>query len=210
MENQNNKPQNYENNREHIKKRKESLKFLKIYMFTLFMVVIVLISLSYFAQEKLNNQIEQLTIEANSNKEEAITHANSAEQLQKYLKEQENIIADHQSEIELYEEQLTNYSAKLDEVSANLSFYQEYILFNNFYEEQKYVECLDIAIELTENAAFIAALENENLSSEQSVITEEIIEDYYNIIAEIFSDEQILQQFTAEQIEKYQNLQNKG
>lgn len=195
-----------EENAERIKKRKESKKFIKVYMFTLFGMVIVLISLSYFAQEKHNTQIEQLTIEADSNRQEAISQANSAEQLQQYLDQQETIIDSHIEDIEQYESQLNDYREKLDEVSSNLAFYQGYLSLTRLFEEEKYAECVVLLTELSLNDAYITSQENPDMTSDQSVITAEIVLDFENIVAQMLENEEIFELLTAEEIEILENL----
>ena len=74
------------------KKKSDSKKFVKVYMATLIAVVLILISMSYFAQDKLNSQIDNLINLVDSTEKQAISHLNKVEKLQELTKEQEKLL----------------------------------------------------------------------------------------------------------------------
>ena len=125
-------------------KRKESRKFLKIYMITLFAVVISLISLSYFAQGKLNLTIEHLTTVVDSKEKEAISHMTQVEKLQDLSEQQTILISEYKKEVEA----LKNNSHEYEKI---ITGYKNFIIIKSLHTEELYEQCVPIAIEIISN-----------------------------------------------------------
>lgn len=160
-------------------KRKESKKFLKIYMLTLLSVVIILISLSYYGQEKLNQEIEQLTSEIDLQQKEVIYHMNSIEELQDF--------SIHQAEeIQSYKEITNEYISKIDFYENALILYQEFLVLERFFQQKDYNSTIEYINSVNQYENFSEFID---LNTRFNVIIDEIL--LNDEILSLLLDEQI-------------------
>lgn len=201
------KNQNNEHEKEQVSegenKRVESRKFLKIYMVTFFSVVITLIFLSYYAQEKLNSQIEELTNEVNLNLEENKAQANSKEELQAFLEERETLIKKQKDEIKVYEQELLVKGEELEENEDFVEFIVHYTTFLEAFFEDDYTKTIELALNLSKNEMF--SLENDD---SQNLV--KCIAVFDLIIEKMLTDSTITKNLSNDQIESLKNIQNEG
>ena len=122
------------------KKKRDSKKFIKIYMATLVAVVLILISMSYFAQDKLNSQIENLTNLVDSTEKEAISHFNKVEKLQELTKEQEKLLKQQ-------EQKLT----QLDNITLMTEGLDKFWRLQKLYLQDEYEKCVPFVIDIEVN-----------------------------------------------------------
>ena len=166
------------------KKRKDTKKFLKIYMFTLFSVVIILIGMSYYGQNKLTQEIQYLTTVLDSKQQEAISHMNKVEKLQILTDEQEKLIRTYEATISETEIQTENK----DKI---IKGYDDFMKLQSLYIEQKFEECAVILLEVLSNDTII----NANMIAETEKISLDLIEK---------------QLITQEQIDQVKKIKNEG
>lgn len=118
--------------KEQKKKRDESKRFLKIYMFALISVVVVLIALSFTSQSKLTQQIQYLTDIVDTNDEETSSAMMTVEKLQILNEEQSKTINEQSKTIK----ELEKYQKEAEFLDL---FWQ---IQKNYYREN-YTECLE-------------------------------------------------------------------
>lgn len=193
---------------EQYKKVGESRKFLKVYMVSFLVVVSTLITLSYFSQEKLNEQIEQLALQVDDKQNEVINHMNSAEELQNFLEIQEELMKKRENMIEQYEQQIENFELQIDESQSKVKFLEDYIVFNSLFIGGYYTECLDFAYEIASSETY-QGIKEQNLSQEEFLNSEVIIKNEIDkSINYILENDEIMQMFTANDIKKLEDIQN--
>lgn len=157
-------------------KKRDGQKFIKVYMLTLLSVVITLLLISYFAQNKLTTEIETLTHTLDEQEQETISHMTNAEKLQRLNTEHEQVLIDQEELINSQQDIINGYELELENIQKILeSSQQELLDFSNFYmletlyNEEKYEECITYATEL---------LQSENLSEQVYIIKfNEIVND---------------------------------
>ncbi len=127
--------------------KKDSKKFLKIYMFCLTAVVILLITASYFSQEKLNDEIDRLNTVVNKTEDEVVESLSQVEKLQIYVedlekanKSFEEIIAENEKKLKELEDTQNNNETLIKIVNMQNQFFLE-----------NYEECAVILKEIEEN-----------------------------------------------------------
>lgn len=129
--------------------RKDSERFIKVYMFCLIVVVFALISISYLSQDNLNNEIDRLIELVDTVEDEKEVSLSKVESLQKLTEEQEKIIKQ-------YEEKLTEYEG-IEKQSESLERIWEVKLK---FLENKYAEA----------KALVQKIEAEGLNNHMTVI----------------------------------------
>lgn len=189
-------------------KRGESRKFLKIYMITFFIVVVSLITLSYFSQEKLNQQIEELALQVDDKHNEAINHMNSAEELQDYLETQEELMEKRENTIQEYKNKMENFELQIENDQAKIDLFDNYIIFLNLFNSENYTECIEIARQIVSSETYLGIKEkillNEGFLSSEEIMVQQI----YEITEHMSENEDIIDKMTANDVKKLQNIQD--
>lgn len=189
-------------------KKGESKKFLKIYMLSFLIVVVGLITLSFFSQERLNVQIEELSQQVDNKQNEALNHLNSAEELQNFIEQQEELIEKREKTIEDYHMQMYDYAAAIKESQSKLQLFDDYIVFVSLYDSGYYSECVNFAYQIVNNELYVG-MKNKILLNEDLLNSEQIMLDgIYNKTEIISESEEIQEMLSQDDKNKLENIQD--
>lgn len=196
MENEQN--EQYQNNEEIeqiLKKRVESRKFIKIYMFTFLAVVLILITISSISQDRLNDKIEQLTNEIDYASQEALQHLSNIDEYKSYLESQTSVVNEQKILIEEQSRIIEENDVLIRENIESMKFLQEYIKLQKLYSDEKYSEFAKLAQEIFENEEFFKIHDETDT-----------IDGFFDMV----EDNKVELFFTQEQINQFKDKKQKG